>query len=217
MMYEDIVYKLMTHFTSGEFEAEAIRARVQFSKIAGVFDEEAPDFEVKMAQYTDWYLFTRPLADFNETPVRQSIIDKVFVIPDEDKIYYQNLANNRHSLFEFIKLKGADVHVKDLYSGYKLVIKDSKVNAGFEKDQIFEARLFPDGDNFVFANAFCFHPHEATKYISKEVKRVNTLGESERDSAREELIEKLFAMKYKTEQYRHVDVKDIYSNEPRLR
>lgn len=217
MIYDDIVYRLMTHFTTGQFESEAIRARVQFSKIAGVFDEESPDFENKMAQYTDWYLFTRPLAELNETPVRESVKGRVFDVPEAEKDYYTNLANNRHSLFEFLKLKGADVHVKDLYSGYKLVIKDSKVTAGFEKGQIFEARLFPDGDNFIFANAFCFHPHEATKFILKEVKKVNKMSDAERDVAREELIEKLFAMRYKHEQYRHVDVKDIYSNESKLR
>jgi hypothetical protein len=217
MIYEEIVEDLMKHFTSNEHQSEAVKARVEFHKVAGIFDEESEDFEMKLAQFTDWFLFTRNMISYDKTPIARVIDGEEYPIPSEKKTHYENFSNNRHSLFEFLKLKGDDVYIKDLFSGYKLVIRGSKVTFGFEKDQIFEARLLPHEDSFVFAKAFCFHPHEATKYINKEVKRVKKLPEEERDRGREELIEKLFRMRYKHEQYRHVDVKDIYSNESKLR
>ncbi|MCB0384298.1 MAG: hypothetical protein KDD43_02820 [Bdellovibrionales bacterium] len=128
------------------------------------------------------------------------------------------LDQNRHSIFEFLKTKNGDVFVKDLFANEKLVIKNSSVTIGFEKDQLFEARLIPVDDSFIFTQSFCFHPPNAAKYILKEIKRVRKIkDEDERRREREMLIMKLFKMRYKFEQYRHVDIKEIYTNEPRLR
>jgi hypothetical protein len=53
--------------------------------------------------------------------------------------------------------------------------------------------------------------------VIKEVKRVNKLPEEEQAQAREELIARLFKMKHKHEQYRHLDIHNIYSNDSKLR
>ena len=131
---------------------------------------------------------------------------------------YRNLPHNQHSLHEFLKVKNKDVYIKDLFSGEKHVIKESPVTVGFNRDEIFEARLIPSGDGgFLFGKSFCIHPAEVKKYIEKEIKKIKALPEEERRAAQEDLLGRLFRMRYKHEQYKHVNIHEIYSNESRLR
>ncbi len=217
MRYEELLEKLMQHYTVGEFEDEAKEAKQEFYKIAGIFDEESFNLEMKLMQFIDWYVFSRPLRSTGESLISKALSDSKFEVLDEEKPFYINLNSNRHSLFEFIKVKGEDVYIKDLFSDYKMTLKKSSVVVGFSKDEIFETRLIPHEDSFLFSDAFCIHPAEATKYILKEIKQVKKLEESAQAGEREKLITKLFRMRHKVDQYKHIKLNEIYTNEPRLK
>jgi hypothetical protein len=216
MTYEPYIEKLMQHYTTGPHISEVQAAKDDFFDRAGTFEEGTVDFEVKMAQFSDWYLFTR------RGSVGRSIIELVLDDPgygltDQERTFYLNLRNSRHSLFEFLKLKGDDVYIRDLFTGFKYIIKNSHITQGFNRDEYFEARLIPHDGGFVFSNSFCFHPAPVSKFILGEVKRVNKLPEEEQAQAREDLIGRLFRMKHKHEQYKHLDIVKIYSNDSKLR
>ncbi|MBX3021511.1 MAG: hypothetical protein KF799_07530 [Bdellovibrionales bacterium] len=217
MNYEPLIEKLMQHYTGAHYSKEVEAAKGDFFERAGTFDEASVDFELKMAQFTDWYLFIRPMQTTSRASIEMVLDDPHFVISETDRPLYLNLRNSRHSLFEFQKLKGDDVYIRDLFTGFKYVIRKSRLTQGFNKDEYFEARLIPFEGGFVFSNAFCFHPSPVSKFILKEVKRVNKLPEEEQSEAREELISRLFKMKNKHEQYRHLDIQHIYSNESKLK
>lgn len=217
MNYEPFIDRLMQYFTSGKFLAEVKSAKDDFFEKAGSFDENSMDFELKMAQFTDWYLFTRKMNGTGRVAVEMVLDDPGYGIVEEDRPLYLNLRNSRHSLFEFLKVKGEDVYVRDLFTGFKYIIRQSRVTHGFNKDEFFEARLIPHDGSFVFSNSFCFHPSVVGKFVLKEIKRVNKLPEEDQATAREELISRLFKMKHKHEQYRHLDIHNIYSNESKLR
>ena len=128
------------------------------------------------------------------------------------------IKNSRHGIFEYIKTKGDDIYIKDLFLNEKLMIKGSQISLGFTKEELFESRLIPNGESFEFGPAFCFHPAAATKYILKEIKLVRKLKDAEAKKAQKEaLIIKLSRMKYKLQQYKHVKITDIYSNNPKLK
>jgi hypothetical protein len=217
MNYEPLIERLMQHYTGSRYMPEVQAAKEDFFERAGTFDEASNDFELRMAQFTDWYLFTRPMENSGRVSIEMVLDDPGYGLRDEERPMYLNLRNSRHSLFEFLKLKGEDVHIRDLFTGFKYVIHQSRVTQGFHKDEYFEARLIPHDGGFVFSNAFCFHPPAVSRFILKEVKRVNRLAEEEQAKAREELIGRLFKMKSKFEQYRHLDIHQIYSNESKLR
>jgi hypothetical protein len=217
MNYEPMIEKLMQHYTSAKYMPEVRAAKDDFTERAGTFDEASLDFELKMAQFTDWYLFTRKMESTGLTAIEMVLDDSSYPISEEERALYLNLRNSRHSLFEFLKLKGDDVYIKDLFTGFKYVIRGSRLTQGFNRDEYFEARLIPYDGSFVFSNAFSFHPGVVSKYVLKEVKRVNKLLEEEQAQAREELIARLFKMKHKHEQYRHLDIHNIYSNDSKLR
>lgn len=217
MKYFQIIDDLMLVYTEGEFASEAVQAKNEFYDLAGIFDEQSSNFDMKMSQFTDWFIFTRKLNKYQVPPIQHFVEHRPVPISEEDEFYYRNLANNRQSLFEFLKTSKNDLYVRDLFSNYKLVIKDSPVTVGFDKNEYFQARLIPHEDSFIFSAAFCFHPPESTKFIQKEVKRVRKLPESEQRDARDLLLLRLFRMRNKFEQYRHVGIQEIYSNDSRLR
>lgn len=217
MNYEPYIDKLMQHYTGASYLPEVKAAKEDFFEKAGTFDETTPDFELKMAQFTDWYLFTRPMSGSGRVSIEMVLDDPQFRVSDGERSLYLNLRNSLHSLFEFLKLKGEDVHIRDLFTGFKYVIRQSRVTQGFNTDEYFEARLIPHEGGFVFSSLFCFHPAPVSKFILKEIKRVNKLPEEEQALAREELISRLFRMKNKHEQYSHLDIHSIYSNDSKLR
>lgn len=217
LKYAQLIDSLMQFYADGIFGGEAVQAKNEFYDIAGIFDEQSSHFDLKMDQFTDWYLFSRKLSKFNMTPIQYFVEKRPIKINEDEEVYYKNMSNNRYSMFEFLKIKGKDLTVRDLFSNYKLVIKNSSVTQGFVKDELFQARLIPHEDSFIFSSSFCFHPPESNKFILSEVKRVTKLPDLEQAEARELVLLRLFRMRNKFEQYKHVGCKEIYSNESRLR
>jgi hypothetical protein len=217
MNYEALIDRLMQHYTSGRYLNEVQSAKEDFFEKAGAFDEGSADFEPKMAQFVDWYLFTRPMNQTNRVVIEMVLDDPGFPLTPEERLGYLNLRNSRHSLFEFEKLKKDDVYIRDLFTGFKYVIHQSRLTQGFNKDEFFEARLIPVDGGYTFTSSFCFHPAVVSSFIANEVKRIAKLPEEQQSLAREEALARLFKMKNKHEQYRHLDIQQIYSNESKLR
>ena len=217
MIYNELIDRLMQHYSSEKFHDEVSAAKLEFSDRAGILDEASDDFDMKLTQFVDWYLFTRNLNDLNKTPIAQCFEDSNFSMSDDERLLFENLNSNKHGLFEFIKLSKKDLHIKDLFSNYRMVIKDSPVTVGFTKGEIFEARLIPHGDSFIFSQAYCFHPPQANKFIFKEIKNLNKKSEEDQRQLREELMLRLYRMRYKYDQYQHVNLDAIYTDEPKLR
>jgi hypothetical protein len=217
MNYSPLIERLMQHYTSGPFAEEARRAKDEFSELAGAFDEASSDFDMKMSLFTDWYLFTRPSVRSGQPFVEGANEDPAFLVAEGERPLFHNLRNSRLSLFEFLKLKGDDVFIRDLFTAFKYVIRQSRVTIGFNRDEYFQARLIPFESGFVFSEAFCFHPASVSRFIAKHIKVINRMPDVDQASAREDFLRRLFRMRYKVDQYRHLDVHDIYSDQPKLR
>jgi hypothetical protein len=56
-----MVDQLVAHFTTDEYRDEVLSAKKEFFEQAGIVDEEDHHFESRMAQFLDWFIFTRPL------------------------------------------------------------------------------------------------------------------------------------------------------------
>jgi hypothetical protein len=215
--FETMVERVIQHYTSPEYREDVSEAKNHFQEVAGSFDEAAADFEAKMAQFTDWYVFTRKLKRVGAAPVEYCLEDPKYKMTPSERPLYFCLRNSRHSLFEFVKVRGNDVYVRDLFTSFEYIIRNSKVTIGFQRDELFEARLIPYENEFVFSGSFCLHPRQVSKFITQEIRKVNRRPENEYAKSREELMSRLFKMKHKHEQYKHLDIHEIYSNESKLR
>lgn len=214
MIFEEVLDRLLTLYTSDEYADEILKAKVEFfERSIPSVDDDTAQFNLRMSQFLDWYLFTRKLSGPALTPIEFALQDKSFPKRDSDTEHFKSLLNASHSVFEFIKIKDNDIYVKDLFTGDKVVMKNSDVNAGFNKDDLFSVRIIPHGDTFVFAKGFCFHPLEVRKYILKEIKANKKAPQEEK----EKLLLKLLRMKNKVDQYKHILPKYIYTNENAFR
>lgn len=213
-MYDDLIDRLTVFFTSDKFQEDVTAGKKEFFDEAGIMDEENHAFEMRMTQFLEWYLFTRKLDRIGLTPAQYALQIEDFSINADERPAFENLASTRHSLFEFLKIRGPDIYVKDLLLNKKLVIYNSPIQIGFSREEIFDARLIPDGDGFHFSRAFCFHPAEASKYILGEIKRLRKLEDPLEDEA---FMLRLMKMRYKYEQYRHLKLEYVYTNEKKVR
>lgn len=218
MTTADCIDVLLEHFTAEHFSEEVVSARKDFNEMTGgPFDQSADDFEMKMSQFADWFLFVREQSELGSAPL---FSDQAGAVAEKKEFIQQleSLRTSRSSLFEFLKVKGEDVFIKDLVANEKIVVPGSQVSLGFQRDEYFQARIYKEGDVFQFGPAFCFHPAPASRFLLKEVKRIRkTKDLEEKQTEKASLLLKVFRMKYKLSQYKHVDVKDIYSADPKLR
>ncbi|QDK36836.1 hypothetical protein [Bdellovibrio sp. NC01] len=210
--YEKIIEKILNHFVSDAFKDELALAKKEFFENAGTLDENAQHYESRMAQFYDWYFFTRELVGYKQTPLEACHLVRELRFTPEEMDIIEILKQHRHSLFEFIKIKNGDVYIKDLLANKKLIVKQSPYVFGFDPDEIFEVRLIPVGDSFIFTRGFCFHPESAKKFILSEVKR----HRKDPDLDPDVMMLRLIKMRYKFEQYKHVRPEMIYSNEGKL-
>jgi hypothetical protein len=207
-----LIDKILSYFAGPDFQEEVRLAKSEFFDNAGSLDEKSDQFELRMSQFFDWYFFTRELRGFSQTPLDSVHMARPLRFDPEEQILNEAMKNHRHSLFEFVKIKGSAIVIKDLLRNEKLTVTDCPWTFDFDSDELFEARLIPLENNWLFTKGFCFHPREAKKYILSEVKR----HRKDPDLDPEEMMLKLIKMRYKFERYRHVKISMIYSSESKV-
>lgn len=210
--YYEIINKILQHFAGETFKDEVRFAKGEFFDNAGILDEHSEQFELRMSQFFDWYFFTRELRGFSATPLEVSFTARELRFSPEEIADIEKLKQHRHSLFEFLKIKNGDVYIKDLIKNEKLIVKQTPYTQGFDSDELFEARLIPFQDTWVFTRGFSFHPVDAKKFILSEVKR----HRKDPDLNPEDMMLRLVKMRYKFERYRHVKIDMIYSQDSKV-
>lgn len=216
--FEPLIDRLIVHFTGEAWRAEVATAKKEFFQDAGIMDEKMDHFEMRMTQFLDWYMFTRRLAGRQVTPAQYALEIDDFAMTSHERIFFECLSETRHGLFEYLRLRGTDIAVRDLFIDKEVVIRESQVNIGFTREEVFDARLIPYGEDFIFARAFCFHPAEATTFIRAEIEKIQEIEDvKESHNAFESLLLRLMKMRYKYEQFRHLKLEYIYTNEKKVR
>lgn len=214
MNYGDAIEKLSVYFSSPAYEKEVIHAKSEFFGDVGVDDKESERYEQWMNIFFDWYLFTRPISGTTLPPAQYALeIDEFQQLHGDEKRVFSNLAKSEHSLLEFIKVKGDFVFFKDLLRKRKVKVVNNEFALTLEKGDICDARLIPDEDHYFFTKGFCSHPHEANKFIHKEVKSLKKADEKQKYAFQLELLRMFF----KREQYSHLKCDQIYTRESKVR
>lgn len=202
--------RVLETYSTGPYYEEVKEAKEEYFERAGRVAEGSEIFETQMRAFLDWFLFDRPLKLREVTPVKMFVLEHMDKLPPEEQEVYVAMAKSVHSLFELQKVKNSDIYIKDLYDGVKYVVRESDVNTGFTRKDLFETRLIKVKDRLFFGNSFIFHPAETRPFIQKQIKATKYLSNKEKL----ELLHRLAGMKLKTDQYSHIDVKHIYTEKP---
>ena len=211
-MYQKYLDPVIEMFTTGEYYKEVYAAKQEYFEKAGVVYEDDEEFENRMCIFMDWYLFDRDLPSIDLPPIKYFFRKNKDTFDPEQTQIYQDFCSTIHSIFYLQKIRDKTIAVKDLFSKKTYDVKDSDINIGFVKGDIFEARLIPFKGVYEFSKGFCFHPVEMEKFILGEIKKVRY-----QDQGRQtKLILQLAAMKLKHTRYQHINIKHIYTFEPKF-
>lgn len=207
--YEQLIEKILKYFAGPSLRDELSLAKSEFFGNSGTLDEQSDHYELRMSQFYDWYFFTRELKGYGHTPLESCHLVRELRFSEEEEMLIQRLKEFRHSLFEVTKIKGSDLTITDLFRQEKITLTHDQNLHGIEVQDIFDVRLLPNKNTWIFTKGFCFHPPEARKFILAEVKK----HIKDPDLDRELFMLRLIKMKYKFEQYRHVSPDLVYSEQ----
>ncbi len=210
MTPNDVLEKILKTYSEGKYYEEVKSAKDEFFTRAGKVAEGSELFEGQMRAFLDWYMFDRPLNGVDLCPVKMYLFEFGKTMDPAERGLVEGITNSIHSIFEYLKLRGHDVYVKDMVTKEKYVIENSEITMGFTKGDVFEGRLIPHDDKLTFGESFIFHPTTCKSFIKKQIKQIKYLDQKQRLK----LIHKLSIMKLKTKQYAHIDEKHIYTDKP---
>ena len=211
-MYQKYLDPVIEMFTTGEYYNELFKAKQEYFERAGVVYEDDAEYESRMNIFMDWYIFDRDMPGIDLPPIKFYFRKHADALPVEESEVYKGFCNTIHSIFYMKKCSGGVVYIEDLFSKKSHEVKDPSINLGFMKGDIFEARLIPVKNSFEFSKGFCFHPIEMEKFILGEIKKVRY-----QDKARQtKLILQLAAMRLKHARYQHINIKHIYTFDPKF-
>lgn len=211
-IFQKYLSRLTDEYTSGDFYREVYDSKKEFFENIGGLNEDDTDFENQMDLFLSWYLFSRPLNNFDLPPVQLFYRRKMSELPADELVFFKALTEAKHSIFELVKQKDDLFTLKDLSTRNKVEVKGFGMTYGFSKGDIFESRLIPHQNTHCFASGFCFHPREAAGFIEEQMKKIRA-----NDSAQKiKLMLRLNNMRYKHRRFPHIDVKYIYTLEPKF-
>lgn len=210
--FENCYQKLIQHFTGALFKDELILAQKEFFDNAGTLDENKSNYDLRISQFYDWYFLTRPLKGYMQTPVMICEQQRELRLSDEDLLTVQILKQHQHSMFEYIKNKNNEMHIKDLYKNEKICVDANQLIFSFDEKEYFEARLIEIQNKKYYLKGFCFHPESAQKFILEQTNNYR----KNKDLNYKSFLVRLNKMRYKFEQYKHVKPEMIYTNDNKL-
>lgn len=211
-MYQKYLDPVIETFTTGEYYKEVFDAKQEYFERAGVIYEDDAEYENRMCTFMDWYLFDRDLPTIDLPPIKYYFRKSKEAFTSEELNVYKDFCNTIHSIFYLSKVSDGKIQVRDLFSKKSYDVHAEDIVKGFVKGDIFEARLIPFKGAYEFSKGFCFHPVEMEKFILGEIKKVRY----QERSRQTKLILQLAAMKLKHARYQHINIKHIYTFEPKF-
>lgn len=226
--FERLIDHVFSFYSSKTgYEIQSIKG--VFVENFGPFDESSSYFELKLSQLSDWYVFGRSYLSQYRLDLNSVINDSDFLFSASKELgqdtetvkkSLQALAESSRGLFQTLKVRDKQLQIKDLLRDKKLLIQGDFIESFFPKEQLFEARVISWDEQYFFGPSFCFHPPEAYRFIEKEAKLLAKEAKKNKSEVSIEKIDlfllRLLKMFYKREQYKHLDVVSIYSNQSKL-
>lgn len=202
--------RLLSWATAEPRKGDLLAARKEHFARCGEPHEEDRSYEVRVNGMLDHYLYDfRPAGGAGTTLERFMEAEGPSLSPDELRAY-RDLAANVHGLFEVRKIGGAQVRLRDVFTGADHGVTERRQVAGLEKGDLLEARLLPFDGALFFSGAFLYHPREARKHILAEVKRLRKAASKSHPPDVKAFLATLAQMAMKLERYRNVRLESIY-------
>lgn len=203
-MFHKLCERLAARYAEGEHQPEAARARAEYLDRSGkVFDDDGDLFEQRMTAFLEWYVIERPLGGGPPPAVRALSEDAG--LDDGERRGLAWLAASHRSVFDLQRKDGSVLYVEDVIGGVRFSVVERRSTVGFNQGDLFEARLWWDGQSVAFGKTFLFHPHEAREEALRVVD-----GALARDTPRDEITFMLSRLYVRWHRFGHVSAAKVY-------
>ena len=165
--------QLIEKISQDQYSTDIYEARQDYQKLAGEIYEDDKSYESRMGLFLEWYMFDRVIPEKQLTPLETLIENGPDGLPDGLK-NLKEFTNNIHGLFVINKTRDHEVVVLNILDEKKYTVRESEGRILFRKNELFEARIVFNNNEYCFSGNFCFHPKEAVKFIKAEVKKIIT-------------------------------------------
>ena len=199
--------RLAERYSAGENKIEAMRAREEYFERAGkVFDDDAELFETRMAAFLEWYVLERPFRGGSAPVVH--VLEDDRTLPVEERRTIALLAASHRSLFELHEVDDRTMDLEDVLGGARFLVTERRHTIGFNRGDLFEARVISDGTSVIFGKTFIFHPADA-----RDVALTAVDAALERGVARDEILFDLARRHVRWHRFGHIGAAKIYRGE----
>ncbi len=156
---------------------DILEARKEYQKHSGEIYEDDKSYEARMGMFLEWFVFDRLLPGTQNTLLEKLLQGNGAGWAPHERRAYETFSGSVHGLFIPKKIKDTYVVVLNLFDNTKYTVKENQGKILFNKDDIFEGRLVPMGEDYFFSGCFCFHPDGAGRYIRDKVKAIVAVQE----------------------------------------
>lgn len=195
--------EVLNEFTSDEKLPILLEAKEFYFNRAGQIDEDADDFESRMIEFNEWYIF-----HFIPDSYTKTLLKQYFSQRKVESEIFESFSNVNNSIFEYLgkSLTGSEVFY-DFISGKKIKLSKAAPLPTLVKGDVFMARqIIYKGQNY-FLNGITIIPKDVRSILKKESKKIRKIGsESEKDK----FLLKVQGLKSKWLRYGHVDISKIF-------
>lgn len=191
-------------FASEPFNSEPLaRAREYYFLKAGEIYEDDPDFDHRMNNFLEWFMFDYKDDGAKAATMLEKYIDaKRDTLTSDELVLNMSMVKHVHSIFIIKYCNKGFIKVSDMLSkkGF-LVTGDDNL----EKGDLLESRITVTEKGSFFFRTYCLHPKTAYKSIRNELKKRRKTGLDA------DFFITLQAMQLKWRRSRQINVGDIYS------
>lgn len=173
-----------------EGTAHAALAKEEFLSATGRVHEGDPLFEMRMAQFTEWFLLDRPMGGpESPTPCERWIAARRGALgPGELEGALALAASHRATLCWAGRSGPGALVCDDPLAGIRWVVQVENPPFGLALGDVFEARLASVQQEVHFTGAFCYHPPELAAALRRSLERLARRGQPA-----QKVLEKLLA------------------------
>ena len=192
------------------------RAKSEFINLTGQFDDEYENFNVKMDDFRNWFVF---FYQYQNTPFY--MLEKIRDIHNFSR-FYKSISSGVSSVFQIVKIRNDRIFLKDLIYKKNYQVADSSHVLSHEEGDYIQTSLFQIAFNeYTMALSVISHPNDAKSFIQKKIKKLlksnkkNSEIHLKKDSMA--LLQELMMMRYQLYKYKQIDVDKIYSDRPLIK
>ena len=187
-------------------------ARAEFINLTGQFDDEHENFNVKMDDFRNWFVF---FYRHQDSPFY--MLEKI-KNSTELSYLYKPLSSGVLSIFQITKIRDDSIFLKDLIHKVNYQVIDSLQALSHEEGDYIQTSLFETASNqYTMALSVISHPKAARSFIQKKIKKLLKANKKDKDNLQKELIallQSFMSMRYQLHKYKQISVDKIYSDNP---